>query len=58
MTRLSELDWDRIEAARQNAHYLRSEVTRDMVVAIGSGIRKLFSGVHLHKGSGATPAST
>lgn len=58
MTRLTELDWDRIEAARWNAHYLRSEVARDMVVAVGNGIRKLFSGVHPHKGNGATPAST
>lgn len=64
MTRLTELDWNRIETARRNAHYLRSEVAHDMAIAVRDGFRKLISGSHVHKGnsvhkvSGATPANT
>ncbi|MDD9905687.1 MAG: hypothetical protein OXT06_19125 [Rhodospirillaceae bacterium] len=58
MIKAPQLDWNRIEAARQNAHYLRSEVAHDIATAIRDGFRRLFSVGELHKTGGATPART
>ena len=58
MIKAPQLDWNRIEAARQNAHYLRSAVAHDIATAIRDGFRRLFSVGELHKTGGATPART
>jgi len=58
MIKAPQLDWNRIEAARHNAHYLRSEIAHDTAAAIRDGFRRLFSVGELHKTGGATPART
>ena len=58
MIKAPQLDWNRIEAARQNAHYLRSEVVHEIAAAIRDGFCRLFSTGELHKTGGATPART
>ena len=42
MIKAPELDWNRIEAARANAHYLRSKAAYDIAAAIGDATRRLF----------------
>ena len=56
MIKAPQLDWNRIEAARQNAHYLRSVAARDIAVAVRDGLRRLISSVHIPKGNGTSPA--
>ena len=58
MIKAPQLDWNRIEAARQNARYLRSEVAHGIAAAIRDGFRRLFSVGELHKTGGATPVRT
>ena len=58
MIKAPQLDWNRIEAARQNAHNLRSEVAHDIAAANRVGFRRLFSVGELHKTGGAAPART
>lgn len=58
MINAPKLDWNRIEAARQNAHYLRSEAAYDLFTAVRDGLRRVFTWGDLHKTGGATPAQT
>ena len=58
MIKAPQLDWNRIEAARQNAHYLRSAAAHDIAVAIRDGARRLFNVGDLHKTGGASPVSS
>ena len=52
MIRAPELDWNAIEAARANAHYLRSEAAYNIAAAIGERVRRLFG-----RGSATAPAA-
>jgi hypothetical protein len=54
MIKAPKLDWNRIEAARANAHYLRSEAAHDIATRIGNAVRGLFQ-VGAPLKSGDTP---
>lgn len=58
MIKAPELDWNRIEMARQNAHYLRSAAAHDIASAIRGNVRRFFAADDLPKGKGASPART
>ena len=55
MIKASNLDWNRIEAARRNAHFLRSEAAYDIAVAIRNGVRRLLAATHLRLANNAAP---
>ncbi len=57
MIKASNLDWNRIEAARRNAHFLRSEAAYDTAVAIRNGMRRLLTAARLLLDGNALPVS-
>jgi len=42
MIKAPKLDWNRIDAARANAHYLRSEAAHEIAAKTANAVRGLF----------------